>query len=192
VSVTVQNEDLLLKQFIVKFEQLDELVANEFDPIAWQLRTGPADQYGYQAWRPIEAITDAASLEPIYAKVPARFPRLFERMLLSYRWAEVHLPSFTLFGNPPGTDLSGWLKEISRDAILWDFLLRAGYIPFAKGPDMDYDRVCFDLKSRKKNRDAKIVKIDHEQILCNDRLRIVAEVAPSFRELVQQTIDHKN
>jgi len=54
---------------------------------------------------------------------------------------------------------------------------------------MDYDPVCFDIKSRKKNGECRIVKIDHEEILCNNRVKLVAELAPSFRELVIRTID---
>ena len=31
--------------------------------------------------------------------------------------------------------------------------------------------------------------IDHERILCKERVRIVAELAPSFEELMLRTID---
>ena len=53
---------------------------------------------------------------------------------------------------------------------------------------MDYDPVCFEIKSRR-NRDYRIVKIDHEEILCNYRIKVVSEIAPSFRALVLQTIE---
>jgi hypothetical protein len=33
------------------------------------------------------------------------------------------------------------------------------------------------------------VKIDHEEILCNNRIKVVGELAPSFRALVLQTIE---
>jgi hypothetical protein len=52
---------------------------------------------------------------------------------------------------------------------------------------MDYDPVCFDIKSRK-NRDYRIVKIDHEEILSNHRIKVVSEIAATFRALVLQTI----
>jgi len=55
---------------------------------------------------------------------------------------------------------------------------------------MDYDPVCFELKSRTKKKDYRIVKIDHEQILCHYRVKVVSEIASSFEELVLQTIDH--
>ena len=70
--------------------------------------------------------------------------------------------------------------------------IASGYIQFGKGPDLDYDPVSFDLKSRNKNGDYRIVKIDHEEILCNNRITLVAELAPSFEHLVRQTIDQAN
>lgn len=36
---------------------------------------------------------------------------------------------------------------------------------------------------------APVVKIDHEEILCNNRIKVVGELAKGFRELVQQTIE---
>ena len=58
--------------------------------------------------------------------------------------------------------------------------------------DLDYDPVCFDIKSRKLGGDCRIVKIDHEEILCNYRVKVVSELAPSFYQLVQQTIELAN
>lgn len=53
---------------------------------------------------------------------------------------------------------------------------------------MDYDPVCFDIKSGN-NRDYRIVKIDHEEIFCNNRIKVVSEIAPGCRALVLQTIE---
>src|SRR5215472_9263774 len=48
------------------------------------------------------------------------------------------------------------------------------------------------LDSRKKSREMRVVKIDHEEILCNYKVRVVDELAPSFEALVQSTIDLAN
>ena len=93
-----------------------------------------------------EISSDGAELEPLYAKLPARFPPLFEGLVLSYRWAEVDLQTYTLLANPPGQGLSKFLGQLSKDPAFWASLRPAGYIQFAKGPDMDYDPVCFDIK----------------------------------------------
>jgi hypothetical protein len=186
-----EYEQSLLQRFVRSFEKLDEMEAVEhIYPITWKLATGDPDQYGAKRWRPVEISTEAESLEPIYSQLPARFPHLYERLVLSYRWADVDLQSFTFIANPPGPDLSGLLQEISKDPTLWTVLRKAGYIQFGKGPDLDYDPVCFDTSSRKKKgRDYRIVKIDHEQILCYDQVKVVKEIAPSFEQLMLATVE---
>lgn len=183
-----KGEAELAGRFIASFEKLDDMsVFQETDPVGWSMATDEPDEYGFKHWRPIRVETPPECLEPLYSKLPARFPPLFERLVLSYRWADVDLQLFTLLANPPGPSLEGLLS--GRDRYLWPFLLRSGYIQFAKGPDMDYDPVCFDISSRTKAKDYRIVKIDHEEVLCNDRLKIVRELAPSFEQLVLQTIE---
>ena len=182
-------EPYLLEPFIASFEKLDDMIAFEStDPVATQLAVGEPDSYGLRKWRPQVAPTEASHLDLLYARLPALFPPLYERLVLNYRWAEVDLQSFRLLANPPGADLSGLLAEVERDKGLRESLIPAGYIKFGKGPDVDYDPVCFDIKSRTKRKDYRIVKIDHEEILCNYRIKIVAELAPSFEQLVRETI----
>ena len=183
----------LVEQFVASFAKLDDLSSSrELDSIAWELRIDEPDQHGRIEWRPSRTSSDPELLDPVYAKIPARFPPLYEKLVLSYRWAQVYLPSFSLLANPPGPDLNGLLQEITKDKGLWNSLAPAGYIQFGRGPDMDYDPVCFEIKSRTKRRDYRVVKIDHEEILCNWRVKVVAEVAPSFEQLVLQTIESAN
>jgi hypothetical protein len=70
--------------------------------------------------------------------------------------------------------------------------LEKGYVQFGRGPDMNFDAVCFDLSSRKRNRDCRVVQIDHEQILCNNRVKVLSEIAPSFEQLLMKTIEESN
>jgi hypothetical protein len=158
-------------------------------PLAGALAVGEPSQSGRVAWRPRRTHTDPKQLNALYGKLPARFPPLFERLLLSFRWAEVSLHSYSLMANPMGSDLEGFFEQISVDPGLWEVLVPAGYLRFGKGADMDYDPVCFDINSRKKSREMRIVKIDHEEILCNWRIKVVTELAPSFEGLVLQTIE---
>ncbi len=180
---------LLIEQFVASFATLDEMAADEIlDPIAWKLAIGEAEGDGSRVWRPLRSPADPSCLPPLYAALPARLPRLYELLILTYRWAEVDLQKFRLLANPPGPDFSGLLHEMSKDRFLWNVLIGAGFIRFGKGTDVDYDPVCFDLSSRKKNNDYRVVKIDHEEILCNSRIKIVMEVAASFEDLVRLTI----
>ncbi len=179
----------LIDQFVASFKKLDEMTAFDHDPIAIELASAEMNEFGFREWRAKEVNTNPAALDALYAKLPARFPPIYEQLVLSYRWAEVDLRLFRLLPNPPGSDLKGLQEEIiTRDPAIWDCLSKSGYMQFGKGPDMDYDPVCFDLSSRTKNGDYRVVKVDHEEILCNDRLKVVAQLAASFEDLVLETI----
>src|SRR5215469_2156711 len=108
MSSIKKREAELVERFIATFEKLGEMRAvKELDPVAWELAFGdPHPRLGHKHWRPIRVDTSSEYLEPIYAKLPARFPPLYERLVLSYRWAEIDLELFTLLANPPGFDLS--------------------------------------------------------------------------------------
>jgi hypothetical protein len=183
------KSDSLIERFVASFEKLDHMVLDEaFDFEAWKLMEVPAGKTGCERWAPVKYDTDPRYLDALYAKLPARFPPLYERLVLSYRWEEVDIRSCTLLANPAGPRLDGLFLQISHDPVLWRQLSRSGYIPFGKGSGGDYDPVCFDLKSRKKSADCKIVRINHEAILCNNRIKVVAEVAASFEALALQVI----
>ena len=186
----MKDDEFLVDRYVTTFEKLDgEMVADETrSPLASALDTGRVDEIGWKIWKPLKISSPPQLLDGIYASLPGRFPPLFERLVLSYRWTEVDLQTYRLLGNPPGLDLSGLLEGISGDPGLWEALLPAGYIQFGRGPDLDYDPVCFEMKSQSKGRDCRIVKIDHEEILCNYRVKVVTELAPSFRSLVEKTI----
>ena len=184
------NDEELLETYVATFPKFDEMLADEFSPpAAIQLAVGSVDQDDERLWKPIRVDTPESHLQEVYAELPGKFPRLFERLLLSYRWAEVDLDIYRLVANPPGHDLNGFFQQMTSDPYLWDALLPAGFLQFGKGPDLDYDPVCFDIKTRKQGGDCRIVKIDHEEILCNNRVKVVAELAPSFYQLVVQTIE---
>ena len=85
--------------------------------------------------------------------------------------------------NPPGSNLSGFFQEILATTRGYgEELLPGGYLPFGKGPDMDYDPCLLRYEFPKKEpRNAGRQNHDHEEILCNYRIKVVAELAPSFR-----------
>jgi len=181
----------LISEFVLAFSKLNDCLAHQRDPdpVHSALAIDDPDEHGFWYWKPIPMETGRSCLESIYAKLPGRFPRLYEELVLSYRWAEVDLKTFTLLANPPSEGLGLLLEQIHRDKHLTKVLEANGYMRFAKGPDIDYDPVCFDLRRCRQGGDCPIVKLDHEEILCNSRIREVAELAPSFRNLMMKTIE---
>ncbi len=180
----------LLAQYIAAFEKLDELYAFG---VSSSLRVS-TDASGLERWQPRQITTSPFALKALYQGLglPGRgstgFPLLYETLLLSYRWAEVNLGNYRLWANEPATDLSPLLAIMQADKHLSATLLPNGYIPFGQGPHANYDPVCFDFRRRQKNGDCRIVRLDHEAILCDGRVRETAELAPNFRSLVLRTI----
>ena len=185
VVIDMCNDSELIDAFVATFEKLDDLwTSYELDPIAWQLAFGNLDEYGFKQWRPIRVSTAQSSLEALYANLPARFPPLYERLLLSYRWAEIDLGLFRLLPKPPGPNLAGLSDEFSRRRAMQEILFPNKCLQFGKGSDLNYDAICFDWSRRLQDGDCPVVQIDHEEILSHYRFKKVAELASSFRELM--------
>jgi hypothetical protein len=143
----------------------------------------PDQSFAVQRWEtPVEA------LDELRTALGVRLPALYERLVLSYRWPEADLGPFTLLAHPPGEGLAGLLDEIRRDPAFCEELIPLGLIPFGRGPGGWYDPVCFDTRRRRSGGDCRVVRLDHEEVLCNSRLREVAELAPTFRRLLEDLV----
>lgn len=186
----MDQEKELVEKYVESFAKLDDMHADKaLDPVAWELAVGEPDEYGDKEWRPAATVTEHSALELIYQKLPAKFPRLYERLVLNHRWADVDLESHTLMANPLGTGLDRLFLELSKDKFLWNSLIAKGFVQFARAGGGHYDPVCFDTNAPTKNRDCRIVRIDHEEILCRERVKVLGTIAESFRNLMQQTIE---
>ena len=134
--------------------------------------------------------TDLSLLAPFYAKLPARFPSLFEQLLTNYRWPEVHLRRLRLLPNPSGPGFDAFVRGLFQDQGLVDVLLAHGFIQFGRAVDgAIYDPICFDSRRRRRGGDCPVVRLNHESALLNCRIKLVTELAPTFRDLVKGTIE---
>jgi hypothetical protein len=164
------NDADLLDAFVALFAPLEELIYP--DPV-FPVSKKP---------------TDVAAIKPLYACLPAKFPYLYERLVLSYRWQRSDIrDGYRLLANPHGSDLSGLMHDIFRDKGLSDALLPNGFIQFGFQSAYEYDPICF-LTDCRSQPDYPIVRIDHEEILCNCRIKVIAIIADSFREFVQKHV----
>lgn len=123
-----------------------------------------ATAFGLSA-RPV--IAGREVFDPLYARLPGRFPPLFEQLVTGYTWeTEVDLGTLRLLPNPPGTTLAGLEEALFRLP-----LEPAGCIPFALGPDGA--PVCFDTERRRNDKDCPVVQAG-------------TEIAPSFKALMER------
>jgi hypothetical protein len=124
-------------------------------------------------------------LPDVERQFPFRLPPSFRSLIARY--------TFPLFVAGPITFYSiGNLgseeyRSAIFDAFMWPFLLKEGLVPFARPEDGSYDPVCFNYRDSSRKSEPAVVRVDHEEILCNERLRIVGTLAKSFDALLEET-----
>jgi hypothetical protein len=182
----------LLRKYVETFGTWDDMIAFEWDPPHQELVVAPgpgsaADDF--VRWQPLPWTTPVAAVEELEAMLPHSLPPLYRELILGYRFLQVDLDRYDLLANPPSDGLGGLSKEIFRDKGLSEVLLENGFIQFGRGSGSSYDPVCFDTSMRLPNGEPAVVRLDHEQILCYGRIKVVERLAPSFRELNEDTID---
>ncbi len=75
---------------------------------------------------------------------------------------------------------------MTGDAIMWPFLLERGFLPFANPAGGSYDPVCFDFRDSSRKREPPVVRIDHEEILCYDGLKVLETVASGLDVILDE------
>ncbi|MFO0916873.1 MAG: hypothetical protein U0872_00980 [Planctomycetaceae bacterium] len=185
-------DENLLVEFIKAFQLLDDLVVQPWDEVALcpEMYAGVDNSdWTIEHWKPVRVVTDPKALKSLYEKIPARFPQLYERLILTFRWLEVDLDGFgVLKANPVGVDFSSLVSNITADPILTQVLFPLGLIPFGKQPGGGYDQMCFDTKRRRPDGDCPVVLIEHESVLCNQEIGGQHEMFHSFRAMMEAVV----
>lgn len=159
-----------------------ELLLQENVPLF--LRDGDPDQYGYCGWKVRKA--DCKSRVNIFEqKLPKRFPPSYYSFISRYAFPAFQLGPIFLFGNTGQGNNWELSKRIFLDEFMSSHLLQSWYLQIGNPQKYDYDPICFDIK---RDTEWPIVQIDHEDILCNSRIRVKREIAPSFLEFVQEFV----
>lgn len=133
---------------------------------------------------PIKRADNAARLAKLEARLPKRLPQSFDSLLSRYSFPPFDACGISFFGW--GSN-SSELFEVAATAkgSLPEVLLPSRYVQIGRPDTGDFDAVCFDLKVHEQNREYRIVRADHEEILCNFRVKIRTALWASFRIFVQ-------
>jgi hypothetical protein len=91
-----------------------------------------------------------------------------------------------LFGSLDGNSYDDVVVASSRDPVLSSVTRSKGFIQIGRPASGSYDPICFDLRSRTKSGEAGIVRLDHEEVLINDSIRVAEKVADRFVELLSR------
>lgn len=102
--------------------------------------------------------------------------------------SEDYIPIFYDEVEPSKSDLS---NLIFQDKFLYKVLSENSFIQFARPSDESYDPICLDAREKKSDNEFPIVRLDHEEILCNENIEIIQNISNSFYEFVFEFIKGK-
>jgi hypothetical protein len=148
------------------------------------LRDGDPDKLGYLRWNICKADFKCL-IDAFGQKVARRLPSSYYSFISRYAFPAFQLGPIFFFGNT-GDDTKWELsRRIFKDEFMSSRLLQSWYLQIGNPHKYNNDPICFDTK---KGTECPIVQIDHEEILCNSRIKVIREIAPSFRNFVQDFI----
>jgi hypothetical protein len=147
--------------------------------------------WGVISRHPIRAEDNALRLRVFQEKLPKRLPQSFESLLSRYSFPAFDVLGITLFGWE--SDANKYLVEASAPKnSLSELLIPAGYVQIGRPDTGDFDAICFDLRDQAQNRECRIVRVDHEDILCNWKVRVSGQLWPSFIKFVEAALTSDN
>ena len=136
---------------------------------------------------PIRAEDNASRLGILEQKLPKRMPHSFECLLSRYSFPAFHVLGIGLFEWK--SDSNRYIMEAAAPKnSLSALLIPAGYVQIGRPDTGDFDAICFDLNHQAQNREYRVVQVDHEDILCNSKVRVTRELWPSFVKLVESAL----
>lgn len=127
-----------------------------------------------------QEIAEAPWIEVLESRLPRRLPSSFRNLVTRFAFTSFDAGPLTFFGNTGLDEENDFNVAIFADRVMAEAALKNGYIQFGRLVSGSYDPICFDARKSEPNREFSIVRLDHEQILCNDRINVVEKVAESF------------
>jgi hypothetical protein len=124
-------------------------------------------------------------IESLEARLPARLPRSFRSLANRYEYPAFSLGPILLFANTAEHVDYELRDEIWKDKGLSDILQQNGLLHFGRPATGSYDPICFQAGERTGSQEYEVVRVDHEEILCNSRIRITERIARSFFHFVE-------
>lgn len=122
-------------------------------------------------------------------RLPRRLPPSFRSLVARHVFPSFAVAGVQLLGNTGEAVDDELVRKPFRGFDLSAVLLARGYIRFARLETGARDPVCFDTGSKGHNNEYRMVVLDHEAELQSSRIRILDEVAPSFRRFVERVLE---
>lgn len=184
------NTDKLIDEFVDAINT-SQLLPLSFDEVPEYLRIGNQDEYGEFHWK-ISLNNCSKWVDKLKLKLPYELPKSYLSLITRYAFPILELKPAMLYANT-GKDVFNELsKSIFKDKFMSEFLFKNGFVQLGVPYTGNYDPICFDCRKKVKNYEYPIVQLDHEMILCREKIKINKEIAPSFRSFIEASIKNLN
>jgi len=162
-------------------------VAVDYDDVPEPCRVPGTRSNGPCQWNVVPS-RDAAWLPELESKLRHRWPPTFRALVGSYLFPSFVCGPLQLYSvGVEDLDAEFELRNaVMRDAPLLAVLLDHGYLPFARPEDGSYDPICFDCGNASPSAEPAVVRVDHEEILCRERIRVKQMLSPAFYLLLER------
>jgi hypothetical protein len=129
-------------------------------------------------------VREATRIEEFERILERRLPKSFRHLVTNYAFRPFQWGPVSFFGNSQTYELFSLHIAPMRDEIMWQATRSAGFVYFGRPEPANYDPIC--LAPSETSRESRIVRLDHETILIEKRIKVVAEIAPSFIALAER------
>lgn len=129
-------------------------------------------------------------IEPLEERLGFELPRPYRSLVSRYIFPRFDSGGVSFNANTPeGTGFHEFRSRLFLDTALSGVLLSNHYLQFGNPDTGGYDPICMDMNRPNETGDYPIMWLEHESILCHRTIDVIAEVAPSFQELICHAID---
>lgn len=180
--------DALVDIFVAKVNsgQREPIVIDIYETPASVLE-GEPDEFFNSDWA-VKPYNGVDWVEPLEKRLGCSLPAAYKSLVSRYIFPGFEAGGILFFGNTPeGTEYYELRERIFKDRLLFDALSSNGFIQFGTADWVNYDPVCFDY-NRRSVSDCPVVRIDHEGVLCSDVVRVVEQIASSFRDFLESVV----
>ena len=150
-------------------------------------RRSVAGNHGYCDWQIVPAKAESWLVQ-LASRLPYQWPLTFHALISRYQFPSFccsPLEFYSVGLANPSDDSYELRTAVLRDPALVSVLWEHGYLPFARPEDSSYDPVCFHCVNVTGASEPAVVRIDHEGVLCRNRIRVRQVLAPAFHLLLE-------
>ena len=179
----------LVEAFVDKVngEPRDALPCDEV-PESFRVVTSVQDQLpdGYTEWRIVRA-DNRDRIQRLQDRLGRPFPPSFLDLVSRFSFPAFERGPLLFFANHREETFWDLSRKLFLDPTMSLALLSAGFIQIGNPYFYNYDPVCFDCNAGA--TEPRLVQLDHEAILCDRKIEIVKEIAPSFIDILKGAVE---